>query len=514
MQYQKTQPWPRPPAMPTERAPSNGHPPCTLRRLVSSAVRTCAWLTWLASATAAAGPWMDPGDLALRHDVELLADAGVVRVPVTTWPLAWADVAQDLEDYQGSLTPAVAGARGRLMRQYRLASRVHEVIPQLRVAVADHPRQFRTFADTPREDAELETGVEWTGADFAYRVKMAAVDASADDHKTLRFDGSYLAAIWGNWAISAGEQPRWWGPGWEGSLIWSTNARPIPAVTVQRHLSAPFETPLLHWLGPWQFLFSLGQLEGSRDVPHALFLGMRFSFRPTRSFELGMSRTAQWGGQGRPEGFSTFKDLLLGYDNVGSAGITRANEPGNQLAGFDARWESPLFHGPYALYAQWTGEDEAGGWPSRYIGLFGIETWGAIGHQGASWRLHTEYADTATGGFYGSTLFNYAYQHHIYTSGYTYYGRTIGDSLGGDGRSSSLDLLLVGANGNSWDVLVRRMEPHRNVAGTPLYDTVEVGRQFKWYVHRIDLRLGAVHRRQPDNNDTQLQADAQWTWMF
>lgn len=456
---------------------------------------------------------MDPGDLSLRHDVELLSDAGIVHAPITTWPLAWADVVSDIGASQDTLAPAVEGAMRRVMRQYRLAARVHQVIPHLRVAVADHPREFRTFADTPREGAEAEAGIEWTGTTFAYRAQVTAVE-SPDDGKTLRFDGSYLAAIWGNWALSAGSQPRWWGPGWEDSLIWSTNPRPIPALTVQRHLSTPFETPLLHWLGPWQFLFTLGQLEQNRAVPHALLLGMRLTFRPAQSFELGLTRTAQWGGQGRPEGFSTFKDVLLGHDNLGSSGINGANEPGNQLAGFDFRWTSPLFNAPYALYAQAIGDDEAGGWPSRYIGLAGIETWGPIGTRGASWRLHTEYADTATGGIYGDTLFNYAYQHHIYKSGYTYYGRSIGDSMGGDGRMTSLGLLLVCANGNSWDVLLRRIEPNRDVAATPLDESIELGHQFAWWTHRFDLRLGAVRSRALGNTDTQIQAGAQWTWTF
>ena len=39
---------------------------------------------WLAAVPALAGPWLDPGDAGLRHDVMLLADAGVIRAPVST----------------------------------------------------------------------------------------------------------------------------------------------------------------------------------------------------------------------------------------------------------------------------------------------------------------------------------------------------------------------------------------------------------------------------------------------
>jgi hypothetical protein len=40
---------------------------------------------------AMADPWARPGDLALRHDIQLLADAGLIKAPVNTWPMPWGD---------------------------------------------------------------------------------------------------------------------------------------------------------------------------------------------------------------------------------------------------------------------------------------------------------------------------------------------------------------------------------------------------------------------------------------
>jgi hypothetical protein len=48
-----------------------------------------------------------------------------------------------------------------------------------------------------------------------------------------RADGSYLGVNFGNFMLSAGLMERWWGPGWDGGLILSTNARPIPSVTLE-----------------------------------------------------------------------------------------------------------------------------------------------------------------------------------------------------------------------------------------------------------------------------------------
>ena len=46
-------------------------------------------LSLLAGATplAKADPWLAPGDEGLRSDIQLLADAGIIRGPVTTWPM-------------------------------------------------------------------------------------------------------------------------------------------------------------------------------------------------------------------------------------------------------------------------------------------------------------------------------------------------------------------------------------------------------------------------------------------
>ena len=50
----------------------------------------------VAAPCASAAPWLAPGDLTLRHDIELLADAGILRGPITTWPISWPDVARDV----------------------------------------------------------------------------------------------------------------------------------------------------------------------------------------------------------------------------------------------------------------------------------------------------------------------------------------------------------------------------------------------------------------------------------
>ena len=47
-----------------------------------------------------ASPFLPAGDTVLRNDIQWLADHGVIRAPVTTWPLAWGPILADIAAYE------------------------------------------------------------------------------------------------------------------------------------------------------------------------------------------------------------------------------------------------------------------------------------------------------------------------------------------------------------------------------------------------------------------------------
>ena len=53
-------------------------------------------VTVLFSSQLIASPWIDASDLFLRHHIQQLADAGVITAPVTTYPLMWGAINNDL----------------------------------------------------------------------------------------------------------------------------------------------------------------------------------------------------------------------------------------------------------------------------------------------------------------------------------------------------------------------------------------------------------------------------------
>ena len=71
-----------------------------------------------------------------------------------------------------------------------------------------------------------------------------------------------------------------------------------------------------------------------------------------------MRRTAQWGGDGRPQSLDNFIKLLSGGSDNCDTLICRDDEPGNQLGAIDISWNLPVID--TSLYFQTVGEDESG----------------------------------------------------------------------------------------------------------------------------------------------------------
>ena len=413
----------------------------------------------LAALSAQADPLARPGDMLLRHDIKLLVDAGIIDLPVGTWPIPWNDIFTQLNRAPAVRpSPEVDGAMVSLRDRARRELEKDRFSWTARASIAANPRMIRTFEDTPREDAEAGLALSWTGNRFTANI-AAAYAYNPLDGEEFRPDDTYLGVALGNWMVTAGWQQRWWGPGNDASSILSSNARPRPGMTLQRTLSTPFETKWLSWIGPWNLTTFMEYLDDERQTKDPLLWGFRVGFRPLPGLEINVSRTAMWCGEGRPCNFSTFVDVLKGNDNKGQ-NTTPEEEPGNQLAGYDIRWSLPR-NIPVALYMQWTAEDgRPQGVPlGSLLRLVGAEHWGSI--RGFAHRTHIEVAETICreGGFGGSNKKpDCAYTHPLYPTGYRYNQRVMGHSIDADGRSYSLGSTLVESDGHTWSVTLRYMQ--------------------------------------------------------
>lgn len=435
-------------------------------RIITKKLLSCLSATLLlCSAPVRAGPWINPGDEALRHHIQVLADAGIITTPITTYPLMWGSIAESLEraplvDLNEAQRWSLSYVRHEFNRQSSAFNMETHVGLSSEVPIA------QGFAADQREKTEASFAANWLGQYLSANLQVT-VASDEIDSKEYRLDGSYVAAVLGNWSLSVGAVDRWWGPGWQDSLILSNNARPVPGIALQRNYADAFETPWLSWIGPWHIIAFAGQLENDRHIPDAKLIGMRITFKPFKNWEFGLNRTLQWGGEGRPQSLGSLWDAFIGKDNRGDDGITETNEPGNQLAGIDIRYGRSFDEMQLGLYTQGIGEDAAGYEPSHRIWLAGGEiAWAS------AYIHHRLYIEGSLSEASEGSLPDYAYEHSIYKSGYRYRDRSMGASYDND-------TLVVTVAGD-----------HHLAAGHHIY----------WKLAKVDLNRDNTNREFPGGN--------------
>jgi hypothetical protein len=235
--------------------------------------------------------------------------------------------------------------------------------------------------------------------------------------------------------------------------------------------------------------------------------------------EIGISRTAQFCGEQLECNLNVFGNLLAGNDNRG-IDADEASEPGNQMAGFDMRWNSPIGEGPYAIYAQYIGEDESSYLPAKYIAQMGLEGWKPFAN-GNYLQWYAEYANTicsalsSSGPYYG-----YAYnQVQFNVEGYRYRGRVIGHTTDADSESYVVGLRLSEQGGGFWALTARAarlnldgVDVRNTVSQSPAkYAALEFGWRGRLFGGAVGIELG-VESYQPENGDRDVEPFGQVEW--
>jgi hypothetical protein len=423
-------------------------------------VAALASLLLLPLAAQADAGWFESGDVVLRNDLLVLNDAGVIRLPVNQWPMPKAAVAWAL----GNAKEHAATNAAVMLALERIRARVSEIRRMRLRATASggDPGLWREFSTPAREEGEIGARAGYDGERFSAALSVTGAVNPADD-KEVRLDGSHATVQLGNWLISANALDRWWGPGHQGSLILSNNARPMPNLVFERAEPRPFKSPLLSWLGPYRFSFGIGQMETHReDIDRPLFMAWRVVVMPFKDIELGFSRTAQFCGAQLECNLDVFGNMLAGNDNLGFD-TTPETEPGNQMAGFDIRWNSPIGNWPYAVYSQMIGEDESSYLPAKYLSQFGVETWKPFA-SGGLLQTFAEYASTtASGNSSGGPYYGSAYnQGRFNVEGYRYYHRVIGYTSDRDAENWSVGGTYTKADGDLWSATLRKSRLNRD----------------------------------------------------
>ena len=470
--------------------------------------------------------WAQVGDGRFRSDVELLADSGVIDLPLNDWPIPMADIARvmDKVDPDKLAQPALRAAYERIENAIRPSNADFLHLNAVGLA-AGHPGLLRDY-DTPgREDGGASAQVVDYGYRWAAELNFTyAVDPR--DGQPFRLDGSNITARFGNWLLSLNTLDKWWGPSYETSLILSNNARPMPALVLDRATSAPLDVPFLRWLGPWRFIVYFATEEGHRpDIDNSLFFGNRLSWRPLRFLEIGLERTTQWCGKyanvateaasPRDCNLTMLRNVLIGNDTTQYA--SASEKPGHAEAGYEARLNSPWRQVPLALYLQFIGNDEIHHLPARLMKQQGVESWFNFAN-GDTVKGFLEYSDSTCGaersgpGFIVASgpqtgpQYGCAYTNGVFFAGYTYRGLNIADSAGADSILRTLGLRWDRSAGDEWQLKLQSGHFDRgdlvneydlvSPFGSSLYDSGQVEYRRPLFGGNLFVQLG-IERQSP-----------------
>ena len=365
------------------------------------------WLIFLIlsgiTATASAEPWIDTSDIALRTEIQYLADRGVIKAPVTTWPLMWAAIEPDLHAADVSQLDAAG---------------------------------LNAWQDVMRH------------LDFSKRsISSASVTVANDDNRFAGFGDEYRD---------------------KNTVALSSNARPMLALALTRKDASPFRLPFTDdYQIPWTVTTFMGHMSTDRAVPNALLWGFRLNFKPHPRLEVGVTRLAQWAGDGRPHGFDTFWNVLTGRDNCGNSGLdcTDNSEPGNQQAGYDLRLSVPVAGHNFGIYYQSFAEDGSQSstkfW-TKARPQVGVDTTVTI--MDTPLLMFLEYTDSLNYCGNGEQLgiADCYYEHHIYRTGMRYQGRNIGNLYDNDAATVVFGMIAQMRNDASWQWSLRYAHLNRD----------------------------------------------------
>jgi hypothetical protein len=257
---------------------------------------------------------------------------------------------------------------------------------------------------------------------------------------------AYVGLTFSDWEFSFGRQSLWWGPGDGGPLMFSDNAAPLDMFRINR--VTPMTLPsVFRRLGPMRVEFFLGQLRGQDFIngptgvvgtfsspfnPQPMIHGERLSFKPTRNFDFGFSRTSLFAGQGVPFTLGTFEKSLVSTGN-GNPGTT--SDPGDRRSGLDWSYRLPKLRDWLTFYGDAFADDQFS--PIAYMDRSAIHGGLYLSHvpkvNKLDLRAEGVYTDVPAGGALSHGFF---YFNTRYLNGYTSNGYLLGSWIGREGQGA------------------------------------------------------------------------------
>lgn len=240
-----------------------------------------------------ATPWLDAEELHVRHSLQVLADAGLLTAPVTTFPVMWRPLLADLEVIDpDNLTELQRVAYFKLMAL--LNYHKGGSYTGLRVAGVTDTGAQPSFQRPMEGKASAAVTHERIGSATAARVRVSYRDSGVSlnprvEVDNLSWQGSYLAGMVGDWMFAADQVQTWWSPGSAQDGLHTVSTLPLRGVrTVYAPAESEFSFAAFYGESEEQFLLEPNLQQWEREEAY----GARFGWRAHERLELGLHYVA------------------------------------------------------------------------------------------------------------------------------------------------------------------------------------------------------------------------------
>ena len=148
---------------------------------------------------AIATPWIETDDVFLKHNLQILADAGYISTPLNTWPIMWTSITHDLADVNPeNISEELQLPYSHVINASRLATEGTNNL-HFKLGVSSEAPITYGFENRPRsEGGWVEGAYQYVDKNISAKVKVSyGQSENITGENNVRYDGSYFSYILG-----------------------------------------------------------------------------------------------------------------------------------------------------------------------------------------------------------------------------------------------------------------------------------------------------------------------------
>lgn len=438
-------------------------------------ILTCC--TMVFASVSQASVYISSDNQDLRNSLNVLANAGLISIPVQQFPMPWRSILLDLETIDNHSLNKTQQLALMQVRHY-LSNAQNGPKTYLKLSASSEAPWLNRFGRSVQEQGKISIARHFQGEQFAGRLQLNHRWDPYEGENKQTLDGSYLAYNLGDVSLSLDALPLWWGPSQHSSLLMSTNAR---AVKKLRFDYSPDYAPI--GLQPLHISAFIG-----RTDTHINGIGIER--------ELAGLRMATRFDSGLTAGLSAIHQT--------KDSDSQFQLPENTMVSLDIRqgWQWQEHH--FAIYGEvgFDGRLEDGEHPAFIAGAewqFNGTLWG---NQPMRHTIVVEYSDTKSKQFYqykGNDTAQRYYQHE---------DRILGSSFAPDSKTLSASYRLFAADGSGWTAQVA----HSKLTDGDTQQQALLQRSQPLFGGL--LNIGFEYNESLHSDDDEVGARISWEWRF